>query len=928
MHCETLRGDDMKEKSNDTAKIWPIGLQPKVTMEIPEAMLALILHRDQYGKPQEVLKLEDVPTPRLGIEDADKVLVSILATGPNFNTNFAALGLPVPVFGKGDPASIHIPGSDALGIVVDAGPAVTSVKVGQAVILDAWTSEHVIRGYETHDGFHAQFAVVSEIRAVPIPEELSGCTAERLAAMMLTYGTAYRAVVQRLAVQPGDSVLLMGGGKGTSFAGAQIAKGLGARVILMGSNERLAESLIARGFADAFVNRREIPADVYGVLSQAMSYDEWHSKTEPFRSAVYAANNGQPVDKIFEHTGGRNYPLLVSVLSDQGILAFFGATGQGIKGEYKETFFYDKKRFMLDARWVWMRQKQVLFRSSTADEIFSEIPLLPGRKILIWGADSYSLAFARAALARGGQLAVIASRSKEVAGIAELKELGLMEDRFIDRDQLEIPQEMPDPLLDSGVPNPAYNSDFMVQARAIGRKIWKIYGPRTSPDIIVDRPDQSTLHLSTFLVRDHQEADAMQCGYVVLRGSSDLTIAGSHMYCDGQAREVLRLMSQGQLVMEQDDVEITTLAELPVIQQKMLEGRMEKPKGVALVQAAEAGRTIRFFEEAYLGDVLQRSDKASNHHLDIHLHNSIGMVTFKRLEALNALNGELLEQIGEVVSEIKQTGRLRGQEVAALILRGGGRAFVAGADVNEFMNNSPAGIEALAMKNITVFSEVENLPIPVVSLIDGFALGGGNELAMSTHYRIVTENAYIGQPEVKLGIIPGYGGMQRLPRLVGPQKACEMSINGEPVGGRTAIGLGLADEFCPSSTALRRAFSVAGDLLAGKEQVNRRNWDEIARQQQDELAPLLRSQVVNELLSLAAPQGDKAGNLRLARMYAGRIALEAMRFGYENGFEPGLKNDARLFGEIAASPSGQEWIGRFLNKDPRQSSYLQIIAEE
>lgn len=918
----------MKGKINDTTKLWPIGLQPKVTMEIPEAMQALILHRDRYGEPQEVLKLENVPTPRLGIEDSAKVLVSVLATGPNFNTNFAALGLPVPVFGKGDPASVHIPGSDALGIVVDAGSAVTSVKVGQAVILDSWTSKQVIRGYETHDGFHAQFAVVSEKRAVPIPEELSGYTAERLAAMMLTYGTAYRAVVQRLAVKPGDSILLMGGGKGTSFAGAQIAKSLGARVILMGSNQQLAESLINRGIADAFVNRRDIPAEVYGVLSKEMGYDEWYSKTEPFRRAVLEANNGQPVDKIFEHTGGRNFPLLVSVLSEKGILAFFGATGQGIKGEYKETFYYDKKRFMLDARWVWMRQKQVWFRSGTADEIFAEIPLLPGRKILIWGADSYSLSFARAALARGGQLAVIASRSEEAAGIEELKELGLTNDSFIDRDQLEIPQEMPDPLQDSGVPNPAYNSSFMAQARAIGRKIWKIYGPRTSPDIIVDRPDQSTLHLSTFLARDHQEADAMQCGYVVVRGGSDLTIAGSHMYDDGQAREVLRLMSQGKLLMEQDDVEITTLGELPAIQQKMLEGQMEKPKGVALVQAAEAGRSIRYFEEVYLGDVLQRSDKATNRHLDIQLHNSIGIVTFKRLEALNALNGELLEQIAEIVTEIKETRRLRGQEVAALILRGGGRAFVAGADVNEFMNNSPAGIDALAMKNITVFSELENLSIPVVSLIDGFALGGGNELAMSTHYRIVTENAYIGQPEVKLGIIPGYGGMQRLPRLVGPQKACEMSINGEPVDGRTAIGLGLADEFCPSATALRRAFAVAGDLLEDKGQVNRRNWNEIAGQQQNELAALLSQQVVKELLAMDAPQADKASDLRLARMYAGKIAVEAMRFGYEKGFEPGLRNDAQLFGEIAASPSGQEWIGRFLNKDPQQSSYLKIIAEK
>ncbi len=110
--------------------------------------------------------------------------MAILASGPNYNTNFAALGLPVPVFGRGDSATIHIPGSDALGIVVDAGSAVTRVKVGQAVILDSWTGRS-IRGYETHDGFNAQFAVVDEERAIPVPESLQNHSPESLAAMLL-----------------------------------------------------------------------------------------------------------------------------------------------------------------------------------------------------------------------------------------------------------------------------------------------------------------------------------------------------------------------------------------------------------------------------------------------------------------------------------------------------------------------------------------------------------------------------------------------------------------------------------------------------------------------------------------------------------------------------------------------------------------------
>ncbi|MDX1383753.1 MAG: enoyl-CoA hydratase-related protein, partial [Thermoanaerobaculia bacterium] len=817
---------------------WPLGRPATLADDVPDRMLALTLHRDRYGAPAEVLTVEEVPVPRLGTGDGHRVLVSILATGPNFNTNFAALGLPVPVFGRTDPATLHIPGSDALGLVVDAGAAVTEVAVGEAVILDSWTGSS-IRGYETHDGFHAQFALVDADRALPVPAALRGHAPEQLAALLLTYGTAYRAVVERLGVRPGHSVLIMGGGKGTSFPGAQLAKSLGARVVLVGSNPELADSLIRRGIADSFIDRRQLPAEVFGVLAPDESEEEWRQRTESFRTAVLDANEGRPVDRIFEHTGGRNFPLLASVLADGGALAFFGATGQGVRGEYKETFFYDSQRFVMDARWVWMRQKQVIFRNATPSEIFDEIGLLPGRRGLVWGADDYALEFVRAAQARGANLAVLASRSGDAEGITALAELGVGEDRVIDLDAFDLPEDMPDPLTDEGVPDPAYHEQFMLPARALGRAVWSVFGPRKSPDFIVERPDQNTLHLSTFLLRDFDERDAMPSGFVIVRGGADRSYLGSHMYHATQARETVRLLASGRLEMDREDLEVVGLAELPQLQQKMLDGTMARPKGVALVQADREGRTIADLEEGFLGECVLAADPEAGQFLDLRILEGVGVLTITRPRALNALNEDLVAQLKELIDGIATGEGAKLPSLSGLVIRGAGRAFVAGADVQAFVGKSADELESLANANMAVFTTLENLGMPVVALIDGFALGGGNELAMATHYRLVTERALLGQPEVKLGIIPGYGGMQRLPRLVGPRKALEMAVNGESVGGAEAVRLGLADELHPSSTALRRAFEVARFLRSGDTPVTAPDWDAATEAQREQVDALL-----------------------------------------------------------------------------------------
>src|SRR3990172_6970724 len=182
----------MTNSSQTVSTCWPLGDPPRLGAALPHSMHALTIHRDDYGPPSQAIRLEIVPAPRLRPNDARRILVALLASGPNFNTNFAALRPPVPVFGKGDTASHHIPGSDALGIVVDAGSAVSRVKVGQAVILDSWTGRN-IRGYETHDGFNGQLAVVEEERAIPVTGVLREHAPERPAARMLTYGPAYRA---------------------------------------------------------------------------------------------------------------------------------------------------------------------------------------------------------------------------------------------------------------------------------------------------------------------------------------------------------------------------------------------------------------------------------------------------------------------------------------------------------------------------------------------------------------------------------------------------------------------------------------------------------------------------------------------------------------------------------------------------------------
>ncbi len=238
-------------------------------------------------------------------------------------------------------------------------------------------------------------------------------------------------------------------------------------------------------------------------------------------------------------------------------------------------------------------------------------------------------------------------------------------------------------------------------------------------------------------------------------------------------------------------------------------------------------------------------------------------VTVNRPEKLNALNVEVVEGLREAFHAAKAN-----PEVGALVLTGAGeKAFVAGADISGFPALTPASARDFARKGQAVLDLLETMGKPSVAAIGGFALGGGCELAMACTLRIAARNAKLGQPEVNLGLIPGYGGTQRLSRLVGKGRALELVLGGEPVTAEEAHRIGLVNRVVDPGQALAAATELARKL-AGK-------------------APL-----------------------------AVRYALEAVNHGLEMPFEQAERFEATLFGLCAATDDMREGVAAFLEKRP------------
>ena len=188
---------------------------------------------------------------------------------------------------------------------------------------------------------------------------------------------------------------------------------------------------------------------------------------------------------------------------------------------------------------------------------------------------------------------------------------------------------------------------------------------------------------------------------------------------------------------------------------------------------------------------------------------AVAVLTISREKALNALNSEVLTELDAAVDAIDL------DTVRCLIITGAGeRSFVAGADIGEMSKLTKAEGEAFGKKGNDVFRKIESLPIPVIAAVNGFALGGGCELSMSCDIRLASENAVFGQPETGLGITPGFGGTQRLARLIPVGKAKEMLYAGTKVKAAEALSLGLVNAVYPSAELMPAAEKLAGKIAA------------------------------------------------------------------------------------------------------------------
>ncbi len=239
------------------------------------------------------------------------------------------------------------------------------------------------------------------------------------------------------------------------------------------------------------------------------------------------------------------------------------------------------------------------------------------------------------------------------------------------------------------------------------------------------------------------------------------------------------------------------------------------------------------------------------------------IVTVDRPKVLNALNAQTVNELRQAFEAAREDDAVR-----CVILTGGGeKAFVAGADIGELSQMTPITGKATAEKGQRIFHSIERFPKPVIAAINGFALGGGCELALACHIRIASEKAQLGLPEVTLGIIPGYGGTQRMARLLGKGKALELILTGDRIGAEEAERIGLvnrvvpADQLMPAAEELARRIMTRGPLAV-------------------------------------------------------RAAIEAVMSGSEMPFEEGQFLEATLFGLLASTDDMKEGMKAFLEKRP------------
>ncbi len=893
------------------------GLDPLPAWQHAWAVVKDALGRPAHGEPRDALQRVVVAVPEIG---PNEVLGYVLYAGLTYNTIFAARGVPISVFDLHD-RDRHVPGSGAVVLVAALGSEAARqarLRVGELRVLypgvsdllspragqDPMHADFKIQGYETPDGSFAQFV---RGQAPQLLEHSERLTLAEGSSYMLDLETVYKALYDVARVQADERVFVEGAAGGTGIYAVACAALRGARVTGLVSTEDKGGLVLARG-ARAWINRKAPAlADVFTPVP--IDPDEravWRAAGERLIAAVRERNDGALVDVVVSSVGRELFGRMIDLLAPGGRLVFYGATSG-----YTLAFLGKPG-------------------AASAAEMLRAVDLRPNEAVLVYygaGADVEDRVGADAigaALGAGARVVAVVRLDAQAARVqASLPVNGTVSLETLARSPgFRWPETMPDYDVDPDGYRAYQDQTLKPLGQAIGRLLASPDNPRGNPDVVVERAGQDTLGLSTFLARPHtgrivylESTEGQRLSFyapnVWMHGKRvvfpDFAILGSHLSNAHQAAEVVRLLDSGALAVHAPAIEPwEALAEAnQAIHENRHAGTITCRVGATAT--LDGARTARQVYEAWGSRYVD--GQTVRVRLDPVGSDWFALITVD-VPPANTIGGATLDDLERALDALDAEPRLR-----AAVLTGAGTMFVAGADVRQLRAFAqPADVEKFALRAQQVFARIGRARAPVVAAVDGYALGGGNELQMACAYRVASARAEIGQPEINLHVLPGFGGTQMLPRLAARRalagrgqlyallvEALAMLLDGRRRGAREALGLGLVDEVAPAD-ALSHALGIARRIADGT--FGGPLWSPLAPGAPTLAFPNVeRDPEIQRLLDHHA---------RIPRAAPARAILDVVRVGLTAGLETGLAREAREFGRLVASEDGRAGIDRFL----------------